>query len=149
MMHTELPLPAFYDPTTKTIYVSNDATAYEHLYRFALRRALATALLDQHFDWSTRLTTATPAAALGLRATIDGDALNVANTLAGSDAPDQLAPELLAFVQAHGGAGVCDDFGLAYAYASARTLRIADGPDEVHRNQIGKQSGDWLIDRLA
>jgi acyl-CoA dehydrogenase len=41
-------------------------------------------------------------------------------------------------VQAHGAAGVCDDFGLAYAYASARTLRIADGPDEVHRNQIGK-----------
>jgi len=41
-------------------------------------------------------------------------------------------------MQAHGAAGVCDDFGLAYAYASARTLRIADGPDEVHRNQIGK-----------
>jgi acyl-CoA dehydrogenase len=41
-------------------------------------------------------------------------------------------------IQAHGGAGICDDFGLAYAYASARTLRIADGPDEVHRNQIGK-----------
>jgi acyl-CoA dehydrogenase len=41
-------------------------------------------------------------------------------------------------IQAHGGAGVCEDFGLAYAYASARTLRIADGPDEVHRNQIGK-----------
>jgi acyl-CoA dehydrogenase len=41
-------------------------------------------------------------------------------------------------MQAHGGAGVCDDFGLAYAYAHARTLRIADGPDEVHRNQIGK-----------
>jgi acyl-CoA dehydrogenase len=41
-------------------------------------------------------------------------------------------------IQAHGGAGVSDDFGLAYAYASARTLRIADGPDEVHRNQIGR-----------
>ena len=41
-------------------------------------------------------------------------------------------------IQAHGGAGVCDDFGLAYAYAHARTLRLADGPDEVHRNQIGK-----------
>ncbi len=41
-------------------------------------------------------------------------------------------------IQAYGGAGICDDFGLAYAYASARTLRIADGPDEVHRNQIGK-----------
>lgn len=41
-------------------------------------------------------------------------------------------------IQAHGGGGVCDDFPLAWAYASARTLRIADGPDEVHRNQIGK-----------
>ena len=41
-------------------------------------------------------------------------------------------------IQAHGAAGVCDDFGLAYAYAGARTLRLADGPDEVHRNQIAK-----------
>jgi acyl-CoA dehydrogenase len=41
-------------------------------------------------------------------------------------------------IQAHGGGGVSDDFGLAYAYAHARTLRLADGPDEVHRNQIGK-----------
>ena len=41
-------------------------------------------------------------------------------------------------IQAHGGAGVSDDFGLAYAYAHARTLRLADGPDEVHRNQIGR-----------
>jgi acyl-CoA dehydrogenase len=41
-------------------------------------------------------------------------------------------------IQAHGGGGVSDDFGLAYAYANARTLRLADGPDEVHRNHIGK-----------
>ena len=41
-------------------------------------------------------------------------------------------------MQAHGGGAVSDDFGLAYAYAHARTLRFADGPDEVHRNQIGK-----------
>jgi acyl-CoA dehydrogenase len=41
-------------------------------------------------------------------------------------------------IQAHGAAGICDDFGLAHAYASARTLRLADGPDEVHRNQIGR-----------
>jgi acyl-CoA dehydrogenase len=41
-------------------------------------------------------------------------------------------------IQAHGGAGVCDDFGLAAAYAHARSLRLADGPDEVHRNYIGK-----------
>ena len=41
-------------------------------------------------------------------------------------------------VQVHGGAGVCDDFGLAAAWAGARTLRLADGPDEVHRNSIAK-----------
>jgi len=41
-------------------------------------------------------------------------------------------------IQAHGGAGVCDDFPLARAYAHARSLRLADGPDEVHRNQIGR-----------
>ncbi|OFZ84856.1 MAG: acyl-CoA dehydrogenase [Betaproteobacteria bacterium RBG_16_66_20] len=42
-------------------------------------------------------------------------------------------------MQLHGGAGVSDDFGLAYAYAHQRTLRFADGPDEVHRNAIAKQ----------
>ncbi len=41
-------------------------------------------------------------------------------------------------IQAYGGAGVTDDYGLAYAYACARTLRLADGPDEVHRNQIAR-----------
>lgn len=41
-------------------------------------------------------------------------------------------------IQAFGGAGVTNDFGLGAAYATARLLRIADGPDEVHRNQIGK-----------
>ena len=41
-------------------------------------------------------------------------------------------------IQAHGGGGVSDDFPLAYAYAHQRTLRLADGPDEVHRNSIAK-----------
>ncbi len=41
-------------------------------------------------------------------------------------------------VQVHGGAGVCGDFGLAAAWAGARTLRLADGPDEVHRVSIAK-----------
>lgn len=41
-------------------------------------------------------------------------------------------------IQAHGGGGVTDEYGLSYMYAMARTLRLADGPDEVHRNQIGK-----------
>jgi acyl-CoA dehydrogenase len=41
-------------------------------------------------------------------------------------------------IQAHGGAGVSDDFFLAAAWANARTLRLADGPDEVHRQAIAK-----------
>jgi acyl-CoA dehydrogenase len=41
-------------------------------------------------------------------------------------------------MQVHGGGGVCQDFGLASAYAHARTLRFADGPDEVHRNAVAK-----------
>jgi acyl-CoA dehydrogenase len=41
-------------------------------------------------------------------------------------------------MQAHGGGGMCDDFPLARAWAHARTLRLADGPDEVHRNAIAK-----------
>ena len=41
-------------------------------------------------------------------------------------------------MQAHGGGGVSDDFPLAFTYAQARTLRFADGPDEVHRNSIAK-----------
>jgi acyl-CoA dehydrogenase len=41
-------------------------------------------------------------------------------------------------MQAHGAAGVCDDFQLAFFYAQARGLRFADGPDEVHRNQIAR-----------
>jgi acyl-CoA dehydrogenase len=41
-------------------------------------------------------------------------------------------------MQVHGGGAVSDDFGLAHAYASSRTLRFADGPDEVHRNAIAK-----------
>jgi acyl-CoA dehydrogenase len=49
-------------------------------------------------------------------------------------------------IQAHGAAGVSDNFPLAYAWAHARTLRLADGPDEVHLEAIAKaelnRSGD-------
>jgi alkylation response protein AidB-like acyl-CoA dehydrogenase len=41
-------------------------------------------------------------------------------------------------IQAHGAAGVSEDFGLARAYSSLRTLRLADGPDEVHRRAIAR-----------
>jgi acyl-CoA dehydrogenase len=41
-------------------------------------------------------------------------------------------------IQAHGAAGVSDDFILARAWAHARTIRLADGPDEVHREAVAK-----------
>ncbi len=41
-------------------------------------------------------------------------------------------------VQAHGAAGVCDDFPLAFDWANSRTLRLADGPDEVHLESVAK-----------
>ena len=41
-------------------------------------------------------------------------------------------------IQLHGGGGVSDDFGLAQAWAHTRTLRLADGPDEVHQRAIGR-----------
>ncbi len=41
-------------------------------------------------------------------------------------------------MQVHGGGAMAEDFGLAHAYAQARALRFADGPDEVHRNQIAR-----------
>jgi acyl-CoA dehydrogenase len=52
--------------------------------------------------------------------------------------PNMLCQVIDWAIQAHGAGGVSEDFGLAHAYAHARTLRIADGPDEVHRNQIGR-----------
>jgi acyl-CoA dehydrogenase len=42
-------------------------------------------------------------------------------------------------IQAHGGGGVSDDFPLARMWAGLRTLRFADGPDEVHRRQVARQ----------
>ena len=42
-------------------------------------------------------------------------------------------------IQAHGGGGTSNDFGLTVAYAMSRALRLADGPDEVHREQLGKR----------
>jgi acyl-CoA dehydrogenase len=41
-------------------------------------------------------------------------------------------------IQVHGGAGICEDFGLSAAWAHARTMRLADGPDEVHRRAVAR-----------
>lgn len=53
-------------------------------------------------------------------------------------APSVAQSVIDAAIQIHGGAGVCDDWGLTGLYAYARVLRIADGPDEVHRALIAK-----------
>jgi acyl-CoA dehydrogenase len=53
-------------------------------------------------------------------------------------APNMALRVLDRAIQAFGGAGVSDDFTLAYHWANARTLRLADGPDEVHRRQIAR-----------
>ncbi|CAB3782264.1 (R)-benzylsuccinyl-CoA dehydrogenase [Paraburkholderia caffeinitolerans] len=53
-------------------------------------------------------------------------------------APNMACQVLDWAIQVHGGGGVSGDFPLAYAYAHARTLRFADGPDEVHRNAIAR-----------
>ena len=56
-------------------------------------------------------------------------------------------------IQAHGGAGVSDDFGLAHDWAGIRTLRLADGPDEVHTRAIARAEfgkyGDVRADRVS
>ncbi|XP_066263889.1 acyl-CoA dehydrogenase family member 11-like isoform X3 [Branchiostoma lanceolatum] len=48
-------------------------------------------------------------------------------------------------IQVHGGAGVCQDFSLAGMYAGARTIQIADGPDEVHLTTVAKME---IMDQL-
>ena len=53
-------------------------------------------------------------------------------------APNMACDILDMAIQAHGGGGISDDFPLAYSYANQRTLRLADGPDEVHRVAIAK-----------
>ena len=56
-------------------------------------------------------------------------------------------------IQAHGGGGVTTDFGLAKAYAGIRTLRLADGPDEVHQRTIARMEyskyGDLMYKQKA
>jgi acyl-CoA dehydrogenase len=53
-------------------------------------------------------------------------------------APNTALSVLDDVIQAHGGAGVTTDFGLAETWAQSRTLRLADGPDEVHRRAVAR-----------
>jgi alkylation response protein AidB-like acyl-CoA dehydrogenase len=52
-------------------------------------------------------------------------------------------------IQAHGGGGVCQDFALANMYAHQRTLRLADGPDEVHNRTLAKLEARRWTNREA
>ncbi|HMD49545.1 MAG TPA: acyl-CoA dehydrogenase family protein, partial [Bryobacteraceae bacterium] len=52
-------------------------------------------------------------------------------------------------IQAHGGAGVCQDTLLASFWAHARTLRLADGPDEVHREAVAKQELEKVLGKAG
>jgi hypothetical protein len=143
--------PAFYDPSTQTILVSADLQPQPHLYRFAMHRAMTMALLDQQFDWSTRLVTATPAAALAIRATFDADALAVANSLAAKDSPELLAPELLAFVQGHGNTIAPSQFAATVAGRAGVALRptiasMASDPTALATFEQATPSDDLLFD---
>ncbi len=54
-------------------------------------------------------------------------------------APDVALRVVDRAIQVHGAGGVCDDFPLAWMYAHLRTLRLADGPDEIHKRTIARQ----------
>ena len=65
-------------------------------------------------------------------------------------APNMALRVLDRAIQAWGGAGVCQDTFLAFAWANVRTLRIADGPDEVHTDQVGRlELKKWMPPRPA
>lgn len=66
--------------------------------------------------------------------------------------PQTLLEVLDRAIQAYGGAGVCQDTPLAYMWAHGRTMRIVDGPDEVHLQQLGKNEnkrGKAAIEHIA
>ena len=62
-------------------------------------------------------------------------------------APKMACDVLDRAIQAHGGMGVSQDTFLAAAYAGSRTLRLADGPDEVHMFQLGRNTVNQVMER--
>jgi len=65
--------------------------------------------------------------------------------------PDTLLKVIDRAIQAYGGAGVSQDTPLAYMWAHGRTMRIVDGPDEVHMVQLGRNEnkrGPWLLEKI-
>lgn len=72
--------PAFYDPSSETIFVAEDLPP--ELHTFGMHRALTLALLDQQYDWSARTEDVSPSVARGTRAYYDADAVATAAGLA-------------------------------------------------------------------
>ena len=114
--------------------------------RLAVRDAFGKPLMDQGV-WHERIAQARcmieQARLLTLKAAWMMD--TVGNKVAQTEiamikivAPSMACQVLDWAIQAHGGGGVSQDFPLAYSYADQRTLRLADGPDEVHRQALAR-----------
>ncbi len=121
--------------------------ALERMCRRALERSAFGARLSDHGVTRERIAEARiridQARLLTLKAAWQMD--TVGNKVARKEiamikvvAPSMACQVLDWAIQLFGAAGITDDFGLSYGYAMARTLRLADGPDEVHRDQIAR-----------
>ena len=95
-------MPAFYSPTDRKILIADVAGLGPATQRFALSRALAQALLDQHFGWSTKIAESTSSVAFGIRAVVDADALSVAASMLPNAASAAIVTDQLNLVQQYG-----------------------------------------------
>ncbi len=95
---------AFYSPKDRKIYLAEIQGLSADGRRFALSRALTEALLDQHFDWATKVQSLNASADFGARAIIDADALSVASSLLANGATTQIVTDQLNLYQQYGAA---------------------------------------------
>jgi len=121
--------------------------ALERMTRRLLSREAFGKTLAEHSIWEQRLGEARTDLEMTRLLTLK--AAFMMDTLGNKAAKDEIAMIKVAAprmalkiiddaIQAHGGGGVTSDFGLAQAYANIRTLRLADGPDEVHLRSIAR-----------
>ena len=95
-------MPAFYSPTDEKILMAELAGLGPVSQRFALSRALAQALLDQHFGWSAKIKGSTSSVAFGIRALVDADALSVASSMLPNGGAAAIVTDQLNLVQQYG-----------------------------------------------
>ena len=93
---------AFYSPKEKKVYLAEIPGLSPDGRRFAISRALTEALLDQHFDWATKVQSLNASADFGVRAIIDADALSVASSLLANGAATQIVTDQLNLYQQYG-----------------------------------------------